>query len=290
MISTCTQSEDFHEFRKDKIGASDAPIIMGESPFKTPRQLWEEKLGLRAPTEETAAMTRGKDLEEEARKKFEETMGIWVEPSRIIHSHIPYMFASLDGIDPTGSVIVEIKCPGKKDHAIALGGKIPPKYYGQMQHQLECTGLEMGFYYSYDGKEGLAVMVHRDDAYIKTLLTKEAQFYEYLIKKEPPPLTDRDRIENLSKEWNEVAEDLKKVSDQIKELKEMEEQFKKALIDMAKPLGISMFGNGILVQRKERPGGIDEKKLVDELALDLANYRKNPISYWEVRQLKKESL
>ena len=71
-------TEEWLEFRRDKIGASDAPIIMGKSPWKTPHQLWEEKIGVRTSSYETAAMRRGKDLESEARKHFEQQTGLIV--------------------------------------------------------------------------------------------------------------------------------------------------------------------------------------------------------------------
>ena len=38
------QSEEWLEFRRSRIGASDAPIIMGVSPWKTHYKLWVEKI------------------------------------------------------------------------------------------------------------------------------------------------------------------------------------------------------------------------------------------------------
>ena len=37
------QSPEWFEWRKTGITASDMPIIMGVSPYKTPWQLWAEK-------------------------------------------------------------------------------------------------------------------------------------------------------------------------------------------------------------------------------------------------------
>ena len=36
---------EWHRWRRQGIGASDAPVIMGETPFKTPRTLWSIKTG-----------------------------------------------------------------------------------------------------------------------------------------------------------------------------------------------------------------------------------------------------
>ena len=32
---------EWHRWRQQRLGASDAPVIMGEAAFKTPRTLWE---------------------------------------------------------------------------------------------------------------------------------------------------------------------------------------------------------------------------------------------------------
>ena len=70
MIALEQNTEEGFEFRKTKIGSSDAPIIMGESPWKTPQQLWEEKMGLKESSYENAAIQRGKQLEAQARKSL----------------------------------------------------------------------------------------------------------------------------------------------------------------------------------------------------------------------------
>ena len=36
---------DWHRWRQQGLGASDAPVIMGEAAFKTPRMLWSIKTG-----------------------------------------------------------------------------------------------------------------------------------------------------------------------------------------------------------------------------------------------------
>ena len=36
---------DWHRWRQQGLGASDAPVVMGEAAFKTPRMLWSIKTG-----------------------------------------------------------------------------------------------------------------------------------------------------------------------------------------------------------------------------------------------------
>lgn len=45
------RSEQFHADRMTGIGGSDAPAVLGFSPWKTPLEVWGEKVGLRPPSE-----------------------------------------------------------------------------------------------------------------------------------------------------------------------------------------------------------------------------------------------
>jgi predicted phage-related endonuclease len=96
------------------------------------------------------------------------------------------MIASFDGISVKRDYALEIKCPGKKDHGTALKGSIPIKYYPQLQHQLAVCGLDFIYYYSFDGEDGVTLIVQRDDDFIKNMIDKEKQFWDHLqtLKKE----------------------------------------------------------------------------------------------------------
>src|SRR5438445_8712067 len=64
-------------------------------------------------------MQRGHALEETARLELEKITGHFFLPQVKFHNSISYMMASLDGIDPEGKYIAEIKCPNREDHSIA---------------------------------------------------------------------------------------------------------------------------------------------------------------------------
>src|SRR5271169_4709118 len=94
------QDINWLEMRRNKIGASDAPIIMEVSPWKTPYQLWEEKLKLRPDTVENGAMKRGKQLEKKALREFENITGLMMLGQMVsVHPVRDWMIATLDGID-----------------------------------------------------------------------------------------------------------------------------------------------------------------------------------------------
>ncbi len=142
-------SQEWHDYRKDHIMATDCAIIMDVNPWKDKCKLWREKQGLDEPEPMNDAMRRGQLLEPEARKLFVENTGIEMEPCVWESDQYPWMSASLDGISSCGKYILEIKCMSEKNHKEAIQGLIKEYYCYQMWHQLICTDAIMVYYLSY---------------------------------------------------------------------------------------------------------------------------------------------
>lgn len=187
-------TEEWIEYRRSKIGASDAPIIMGLSPYKTRFQLWMEKVhDVKQGTNH--AMWYGRDNEEKARKLFEEMTNLVVfgNLAPLVNKNLDWQIASLDGITPEGDLTVEIKCANAKDHAIAKEGKVPEKYIPQVQHQLCVTGHEWMYYFSFHKGEGIIVVVKRDEPYIEEIIRVESSFYnDHMVAKIAPEMVEKD--------------------------------------------------------------------------------------------------
>lgn len=173
-------------WRRERITATDAAIILSISPYGKPIDLWAEKLGLKEPPPINEWMIRGQQLEGIARDKFEEETGLLVFPKTVQHKTIPYLAATLDGITLELDAMVEIKCNGPKNHALALKGELAPHHNAQMQHQMECVGLDFAYYYSFDGDKGVIVEVKRDQEFIDNMLEKEFDFWQCLQTFTPP--------------------------------------------------------------------------------------------------------
>lgn len=279
MLALQQNTEEWLEFRKGKLGGSDAPIIMGVSPWKTPYDLWLEKLGLgKSYTNE--AMQRGHDLEDSARALFEEENNLLVFPKVIVHKEYEWMIASLDGIDIGGEKIVEIKCPGKQDHSQALSGEVPEKYYPQLQHQIEVAGVESAYYFSFDGQKGVTLEVYRDDSYIKNMIEKEREFYECLQELTPPPLGNKDYAQRNDGLWQEVSERWRNAKEQLKELEKSEKELRETLIHLAGDK--NCIGSGVKVLKTAKRGMIDYKAIPELEGVDLENYRKEAITCWRI--------
>lgn len=171
------------ELRKTKITATDAAVILGASPWKTKHQLYHEKLSDAPPAPPNSYMQRGIDLEPSARELFIITSGIEVFPRVVIND---WAMASLDGMSSCEKYIVEIKCPGSKAHKMAVSGKIPDYYYPQLQHQMYVCGVQMAYYFSFDGIDGVTIEVPRDQEYIEKMVDEELKFYYCLMNQVLP--------------------------------------------------------------------------------------------------------
>lgn len=270
-------TKEWLDLRKTKITATDSCIIMGASHWKTKLQLYREKLSNDSPTPPNARMQRGLDLEPIARGLFYVQHGFNVYPSVIVKD---WAMASLDGISACSKHVVEIKCPGEKDHAIALSGKVPEHYYPQLQHQMWVCDVQQMYYYSFDGTDGVTVIVDRDDDYIEKMIAEEFKFYMCLQEKKEPELSEGDYVERNDEIWHSCAEKWKFIVDKIKELEEEEEEVRKQLIFLSGETNTK--GSGIALCQIERKGNVDYTKIPALKGLDLESYRKPSSSSWRI--------
>ena len=273
-------SQEWHEFRKNHIGSSDAPVIMGVSPWKTPYQLWEEKIGISHPIEANSYMQRGTNMEEEGRQSFELYSGIRVFPSVHLHDTCEWMSASVDGISADFNSVVEIKCPGASDHSIAQSGGIPPKYVPQLQHILAVTGLPMIYYWSYDGSQGVCVEVFRDDVYIEEMIQKEKEFWDCVQTLEAPELTDRDFTERSDDIWKAASSTYLEISKELKALEKKEKEAREYLISLAGNQNTKGFG--VRLTKYVRKGNVDYSAIPELQDIDLEKYRKKSSESWRI--------
>jgi putative phage-type endonuclease len=283
MLALEQQTDEWLETRKRKIGASDAPVIMEVSPWKTPYKLWAEKVGIENDTFVSKHMQEGINKEPEARENFIKKTNIYVYPKVVFHDSYDWMMASLDGIDMEAKHIVEIKNVNAVDHAVAQTGKVPEKYYPQLQHQLEVTGLDMAYYFSYRNGDGVIVEVGRDDKYINELLEKEKSFFACMQDFIAPNLTKKDYVEVDDENFCKIVSDLKTVQKNLALLTKQEEMIKKELIHMCE---LNNYTNikcdKMQISKCMRKGNIEYSKIEQLKKIDLEIFRKKPTQYWRV--------
>lgn len=166
------------EWRHRGIGASDAPTIMGENPWKSSKELLQEKRGPARDSNKNEAMTRGTLLEPQARKFYIARTGNDVKPACLQSRQYSWLRASVDGISSSGNAIVEIKCGESVYKHTSRNRCAPDYYYGQLQHLLAVSGLpSLDFWCYLPGCAELLIKVPRDDNYIARLIAAEMSFW-----------------------------------------------------------------------------------------------------------------
>lgn len=140
------QSSQWHDWRRQGIGGSDIPTIMGISPYPDSTReslLIEKATGKRRKT--NFAMGKGQRLEPIALRQFCDWSGNLYAPVCVEHLDEPWVHASLDGYCPDNHTFCEIKYARSIYHHMALMGLVPKHVMVQMQWQFFATNCERGW-------------------------------------------------------------------------------------------------------------------------------------------------
>ena len=185
--------EDWLEHRRLGIGGSDASIVCGINRYKSPVELWMDKTGQLPYQEAGEAAYWGTLLEPFVRAEFTKRTGIEVtHKNELLQSEeYPFMLANLDGICEVpdyGICIFEAKTASAYK-AGEWEDSIPEEYMIQLQHYLAVTGYA-GSYIAVliGGNTFKWKFIERDEELISMLIELEADFWNHVQQKTPPPL------------------------------------------------------------------------------------------------------
>ena len=130
------------EMRRKTMGASDAPIILGISPWSSPHEIWLSKMGMDA-TEETQAMRLGHYLQSGVALEALHQIGgsVVAEEPFAVHQN-GWASATPDYIirQDDQNVILEIKCTHEKNW-----DTVPEHYLMQVHWQCWVHGIERAY-------------------------------------------------------------------------------------------------------------------------------------------------
>lgn len=286
-LNIAQKTPEWHELRRNSLGASDAPVIMGISPYKTPLELWEEKLGLRQPSDATEHMNRGNDLEIVARDHYNVVFRDDMVPVVIQSDQFPFLIASLDGMNSMDDFI-EIKYNRDDVHEeVSSCGTIPEHHMCQLQHQFLVTGKNDCHYVSINSRhQVIFIKVCRDNNYIFKLADALHQFWDMILKFDQPNFTDKDYVERRDQTWSELATELIRIKRELEPyeaMKKREEELRKTLIKECN--GKSCVGAGLKITRFLKKGSLDIEKMCSELSLNsdkLEMWRKQSAENWRL--------
>ena len=277
LINLEQNTPEWLEYRKTKLGASDAGTILGINKYSTPRQLWLQKLGLAKEQETTQAMERGKRLETEALFKYVVEKGCLFSPMVIESNQYPFMMASLDGITIAMDKACEIKCLNMQDHVgVYDGKKISPSHYAQIQHQMIVGCLDeidyVGYHPDSNVKPLYIITIKRDEEFIKMYLEKAKEFWDYVTTFTEPPKTERDYLDytnNLDFRAAEAA--YVDIDDKIEKLEEQKKALRNKMIELSS--GNNVMGAYTKMTSYVSRGTIQYSKIPALKEIDLEIYR-----------------
>lgn len=145
--------EGWLDARKGGIGSSEVATILGLNPFESPYQLWQRKLGMTPPKEETFIMKAGHYLEDAVAMFFRDETGAHIVKASagdwiMQDTERPYLQASPDRTfwragekhNEANKGILEIKTTRMKVSADDL----PLNWFCQLQYQLGIAGMQHG--------------------------------------------------------------------------------------------------------------------------------------------------
>lgn len=196
LILSCHEAETDHQkwlqTRNAGIGGSDASVIMGLNPYKSPYQLWLEKTG-QAEAPDLSGNQRiywGVKNEPNVADWFMETTGKKVRKLGTLRSRAhPFMIANVDRAVMGEDAGLEIKTAGVSQAKKWKGDEIPDAYYCQCLHYLAVTGADRWYIaVLIGGNEATYKVVERNEDDIKALIDAEADFWRLVETNTPPPV------------------------------------------------------------------------------------------------------
>jgi len=186
--------DEWLSWRRKGVGSSDAAAVAGLNPYRTPLEVYLDKLGLLEEQDETEAMYWGTVLEDVVAREFAARTGlkVWRRNAILQHPEYAWVLANIDRyiVQKGNWGVLECKTTSTFMRSDWSNGEVPPMYYVQLQHQLAVTGLEYGYIaVLIGGREFAYFEIERDEETIKYLMQVEHDFWHHnVIPQNPPPM------------------------------------------------------------------------------------------------------
>lgn len=275
------RSEEWLEWRAQGITASDIPILLGLSPYKTPWQLWAEKVGRINPPDlsKNPNVQRGNRLEDDARQLAEKRYNDVMLPVCGEYFEWDVFRASFDGLD-TNHVSNEFKAPSESVwNDVAENGVESATYKlyeSQVHAQCVVAGHTEGrlIFYKEDGSDMDFPVTLTDER--KAEIIQSAKDFWELVKTKTPPTPDPEKDwfipetgdesfhwEATADAWRMQHHRIKALKDQLKALETEQKALQGSLITLMGQFMQADIG-GVKVTRFFKQGSIDYKAFLKE--------------------------
>jgi len=249
------RSPEWFALRADGITATDVSVIAGYNPYKTPYQLWAEKLGKYEPEPVGPAAVRGILLENTVAEFYEMETGRELRRSNGIVrlKELPWVMASLDRTIVGEEGLVEIKTSTSPRWTFSA----PPEVAAQVQWQMFVTGAPWVDVAVLLG--GLVFRIERVEASLDfqtELYRKAVEFRNALATETPPTLQGQDSdalaavVPQASEEYAQATDGIDRVAalyaEKQYEAKLLDEELQNLAISLKEAIGekAGIVGNG----------------------------------------------
>ena len=273
------RSPEWFALRADGITATDVSVIAGVNPYKTPYQLWAEKLGKYTPDPVGPAAVRGILLENAVADFYEMETGRELRRSNgvVRLKELPWVMASLDRTIVGEDGLVEIKTSTSPRWSLH---PVPPEVVAQVQWQMFVTAAPWVDIAVLLG--GLVFRIERVEADIKyqtQLYAKAVEFRNALATSTPPTLQGEDSdalaqvVPQTSEEWAQADLSLDRLAalyaEKQYESKLLDQELQNLAISLKEAIGekVGIVGEGWSATWKQNKSSqkIDYKLLLEAL-------------------------
>jgi len=297
IVDLVQRSEEWLEWRALGITATDIPVIEGLSPYKTPWQLWAEKIGRINPPDLSGNpnIQRGNRLEDEARQLAETRYNDVLLPLCGECTEWPVLRASFDGVDSNGEVY-EFKAPSKNVFEEldlkGINSATFKLYEAQVHTQQVVAGTQKGrlIFYREDGTD-MDFEVRLTPERKSEILKAALHFWNLVCTKTPPKLDperdwyipdtgeDKFKWEAHADAWRSQHHRIKALKDELKALETDQKDVQRAMMNLMGRFKHADVG-GVKVTRFEKAGSIDYLTYLKDtfpdkdVSVELEAYRK----------------
>lgn len=189
VIGDSAQRDEWLERRRTGIGASDAPAILGLTPWASPTSVQADKWGLIEEPAEAEHIRWGRRLEGAILAGLAEETGLDLIPhGLLLRSTLePFMLCTPDG-EVTGETFLPVECKNSMKPEEWQEGP-PERVWVQAQHALFVTGAPKALVGALLlGNRLRWCWVERDDAFLRdVLIPAEREFWRLTEARDPAP-------------------------------------------------------------------------------------------------------
>jgi putative phage-type endonuclease len=226
------------------IGGSDMPIILGLSNYKTPYQLYLEKIGESLPSNEmTSNQYWGHKLEHIIREEFSLRNNVDIQiPPSVVHKDYDFLRGNLDGYISEWNAVLEVKCSSQfmaNEWGEDGSDTIPMAYLVQVAHYCAVTNADCAYIAVLIGGNDYRQFKYVRDFELETHLIEKAKtFWNCVQNKTPPepinqidlrlmyPKHNPEKTKKIAPEFYEQLNVLADTKFKIKQLTEVEDRYK----------------------------------------------------------------